>query len=138
MRIELGYPPAEAEQALLGGVERRQLLSTLPPVMEPAQLNMLQTEVDDITCSPALLTYILKIVQHTRLNPRYREGLSPRAGLALRNAAKAWALLEGRQMVVPEDVQAVLPSVVCHRLQANDEVSNGNTDVAQELSLIHI
>lgn len=133
MRIELGYPPAEAEQALLSGRERRQLLSALPPVMQPAELRMLQAEVDAVNCSPALLDYILKIVQHTRLNPRYREGLSPRAGLALRNASKAWALLEGRHMVVPEDVQAVLAAVVDHRLQTEDDIAKGSDNVAQEL-----
>ncbi len=133
MRIELGYPPAQAEQALLAGSDRRDMLNKLPAVLNTAQLIQLQQEVEAITCSPALLEYILKLVEHTRINPRYREGLSPRAGLALRNAARAWALLEGRAMVIPEDVQSVLPSVVEHRLQMDDEINTGNSRPSQEL-----
>ncbi|MDX1497075.1 MAG: MoxR family ATPase [Salinisphaeraceae bacterium] len=133
MRVELGYPPAEAEQALLAGRERRQMLKEISAALSSEQLLALQQEVQEIHCSPALLDYILRLVQHTRENPRYREGLSPRAGLALRNAARAWALLEGRDMAIPEDVQAVLAAVVNHRLQVEDHHADAAGDTGQIL-----
>lgn len=109
------------------------MLNSLPAVLNPEQLLMLQEEAEAITCSPALLEYILNLVRYTRETRRFREGLSPRAGLALRNASRAWALLEGRTMVLPEDVQAVVPAVVSHRLQLDDEQASASDNLAEEL-----
>ncbi len=121
MRIEMGYPDAQAERGLLSGVDRREIVAKLTPQMESNDLFALQTHVREIFVSPALLDYIQAILRYTRESSRYAHGLSPRAGLALLAAARAWALLNGREAVIPEDVQAVLPGVVSHRLQAAGE-----------------
>ncbi len=116
MRIELGYPGREAERELLRGEDRRELLAALRPALEPARLLQLQGEVRRVHVSEALLDYVQALVEQTRVSPRCQFGLSPRAALSLLQAARAWALLEGRSMVLPEDVQRVLPSVAGHRL----------------------
>ncbi len=116
MRISLGYPPREAELALLQGEDRRQLLAQLVPALRPGDLVALQRQAAQLTVSPALAGYVLALVEATRRDSRFASGLSPRAGLALAAAARAWALLEGRDHVLPEDVKAVFPSVAGHRL----------------------
>ena len=134
MRIQLGYPDAQAERGLLAGVDRREMVARLTPQMETAELLTLQQQSRQITVSPALLDYVQAILRHTRESARFVHGLSPRAGLSLLAAARAWALLDGRSAVIPEDVQAVLPGVASHRLQSVQDVqlSNGNK-LAQEL-----
>jgi len=125
MRIELGYPDRDAERALLSGVSRRDLLATLEPCMTPAELVELQESVQAVHVASALLDYVQAIVEHTRRSPEFSAGLSPRAALALVHAARAWALLEGRDKVIPEDVQAVLPGVATHRLRPAHEAARG-------------
>ena len=121
MRIELGYPDRGAERALLSGVDRRDLLATLAPCMSPAELVELQAQAQRVHTAPALVDYVQAIVEHTRRAPEFAAGLSPRAALALLHSARAWALIEGRDKAIPEDVQAVLPGVAGHRLRpAND------------------
>ena len=134
MRIQLGYPDAQAERGLLAGVDRREMVARLTPQMETAELLALQQQSRQITVSPALLDYVQAILRHTRESAKFVHGLSPRAGLSLLAAARAWALLDGRSAVIPEDVQAVLPGVASHRLQSVQDVqlSNGNK-LAQEL-----
>jgi MoxR-like ATPase len=117
MRIELGYPDARAERSLLAGRDRRELLTELRPVMSPEQLVQAQTQARNVTVSPALLDYVQALLEYSRRSPHFLTGLSPRAGLALLAGARAWALLSGRDYALPEDVQAVLPQVVGHRLQ---------------------
>ena len=134
MRVELGYPPINAEHALLKEQDRREMLATLTPALTPADLLKLQAMATHVQVSDALIDYVLAIVRHTRENPLYREGLSPRAGLALRRSAQAWALVEGRNNVLPEDVQAVLPAVVTHRLLPEDSTEHADTGrLAQQL-----
>ena len=117
MRIELGYPDRDAERALLSGADRRDLLAGLGPCMLPGELVELQENVQRVHVAPALLDYVQAIVEHTRRSPEFAAGLSPRAALALVRSARAWALIEGRDQVIPEDVQAVLPGVAAHRLR---------------------
>ena len=117
MRIELGYPDRAAERALLSGTDRRDLLAGLDPCMAPGELVELQGIAQRVHVAPALLDYVQAIVEHTRRSPDFAAGLSPRAALALVHAARAWALIEGRDKVIPEDVQAVLPGVAGHRLR---------------------
>ena len=117
MRIELGYPDRAAERALLSGTDRRELLAALGPCMTPAELVALQAEAQKVHAAPALLDYVQALVEHTRRSPHFSAGLSPRAALALLHSARAWALIEGRDKVIPEDVQAVLPGVAGHRLR---------------------
>jgi MoxR-like ATPase len=132
MRIELGYPDRAAERALLSGTDRRDMLATLDPCMSPAELVELQSNVQKIHVAPALLDYVQAIVEHTRRSPEYVAGLSPRAALALVHSARAWALLEGRDKVIPEDVQAVMPGVAVHRLRPAHD-SARRVDVGAQL-----
>ena len=118
MRISLGYPPAQAERALLTERERRDLLAEQAPALEPEQLLALQKQVQEVRTAPALIDYLMALIQATREHKALRTGLSPRAGLALRRCAQAWALLDGRNGVIPEDVQAVFAAVAGHRLNA--------------------
>ncbi len=128
MRIQMGYPDAQAERGLLSGVDRREIVAQLKPQMNSAELLELQQRVKQVAVSPALLDYVQAILRHTRESTLYHHGLSPRAGLSLLAAARAWAFLDGRNAVLPEDVQAVLPGVVSHRLQSTDERVKQNSD----------
>jgi MoxR-like ATPase len=132
MRIELGYPDRGAERALLLGTDRRDLLASLEPSMTSAELMELQAGVQRIYVAPALLDYVQAIVEHTRRSPNYVAGLSPRAALALVHCARAWALLEGRDKVLPEDVQAIVPGVAVHRLRPAHD-SSRRVDVGAQL-----
>jgi MoxR-like ATPase len=116
MRIELGYPDAGAERALLSGSDRRRLLAGLQPRIDGEALPRLQQAVETVRAEPALLDYVQALLQHSRQAPEFGQGLSPRAGLALLHGARAWAWMDGRDHVLPEDVQAVMPAVVDHRL----------------------
>ncbi len=129
MRIQMGYPDAQAERDLLSGVDRREIVAQLSPQMESSELLSLQKRAREVFVSPALLDYVQVILRHTREEARYTHGLSPRAGLALLSAARAWALLDGRDAVIPEDVQAILPGVVSHRLQAVGAYARQNSAV---------
>jgi MoxR-like ATPase len=121
MRIELGYPDYQAERVLLQGENRRKLLNQIAPAMSAGRLLELQSQVDTVHVSDALLDYLQALLGHSRRAPHYQNGLSPRAGLALLHSARAWAFLEGRDLVLPEDLQAVLPAVIGHRLQPATE-----------------
>jgi MoxR-like ATPase len=134
MRIQLGYPGPDAERELLKGEDRRDLLAGLGASLRGEDLNELQQEAQQVHVSAALLDYVQAIVNHTRASAEYATGLSPRAALALLHAARAWALMESRKHVVPEDVQAVLPGVVGHRLMSRIEGARVNGfEVAQQL-----
>jgi len=128
MRIELGYPDGAAERALLQGVDRRDLLPKLIAALQPAELSTLQAAARAVHVSGALLDYLQALVDYSRRSPDFVSGLSPRAALAMLAAARAWALMEGRNQVLPEDLQAILPGVVGHRLfVARDSTRvNGN------------
>jgi len=123
LRIDLGYPDPALERQLLRGQDRRDLLITLEPSITPQQLLLLQTLVPKVHASDALLDYVQAIVKFTREAPQFEAGLSPRAAIALLRAAQAWALIHGHAGVVPEDVQAVLASVVGHRLAPRDDAN---------------
>ncbi len=120
MRISLGYPDPKAERELLESASRRSLLETLKATIEPQTLLTLQTQVAEIRVSSALLDYVQDLLSYTRQGQLFHCGLSPRAGLALLQAARAWALIDNRNYVVPEDVQAVFPSVAGHRLESRE------------------
>jgi MoxR-like ATPase len=121
MRIELGYPDDQAERILLQGEDRRKLLDGITPALSPGRLLEVQSQVDTVYVSDALLDYLQALLGYSRRSPHYQNGLSPRAGLALLHSAKAWAFLEGRDLVLPEDLQIVLPAVIGHRLQPATE-----------------
>jgi len=131
MRIELGVPDRAAERTMLLGGDRRDLLRTLPPVMNAAALVEIQTHVRAVHTSPGLLDYLQDLLDASRR--RHRTGLSPRAGLALLRASQAWALMQGREMVLPEDIQAVGGSVMAHRLGQDLESAESGRALAQSL-----
>ncbi len=134
MRIELGYPDASAERALLQGVDRRDLLPQLAPCIQPEELAALQRAARAVHAAGALLDYLQALVDYSRKSPDYVNGLSPRAALALLNAARAWAMMHGRHQVLPEDVQAIVPAVVGHRLFiARDNTRISGAAVAEQL-----
>jgi len=134
MRIELGYPDPDAERALLRGGDKRRGLAAIEPVLDVDALKVLQQAVDDVKASDPLIDYVQRLVAHSRRGQEFAYGLSPRGALALLHAARAWALIHDRRHVVPEDVQAVLPGVVEHRLrEAADYAGHGGAALAQKL-----
>ncbi|MBC7471506.1 MAG: MoxR family ATPase [Ramlibacter sp.] len=116
MRISLGYPDRLAERELLRGRDRREMLDNLESTLSAIELQSLQQKVMDIHASDPLLDYVQELVAATRSGRWFLQGLSPRAGIAVVRAAKAQALLSGRDYVAPDDVQAILPQTVAHRL----------------------
>jgi MoxR-like ATPase len=134
MRIELGYPEPDAERELLRGGDRRVVLERLEPVADLGKLLFIQDAVDAVQVSEPLIEYVQRLIGFSRRGPDFAFGLSPRGALALLAAARAWALINGRRHVVPEDVQAVLPGVVEHRLRATaDFAGHGGGALAQRL-----
>ena len=118
MRIELGYPDRNAERALLKAGGQRALADQLAPMIAACELPSLQREVTTVHAAEPLIDYVQALVAASRRDPAFQHGLSPRAGLALLAAARAWAWLDGREMVLPDDIQVVLPAVARHRLRA--------------------
>ncbi len=117
MRIALGYPAAGDERALLEGSNPRERLAGLAPACDAGTVCRIQEAVAAVHASDSLLDYLQRLVAYTRNTPGYALGLSPRGALALLSAARAWAWVDGRQHVVPEDLQAVFAAVVTHRIQ---------------------
>lgn len=120
MRLALGVPDREAERRILQGQDRRELLRSLPAVMEWNEFEQMQQWTRSVHVSPALLDYLQDLLAGSRGEG---QGLSPRAGLALLGAARAWALMNGRTLVLPEDVQAVGVAVMSHRLDGDGETA---------------
>jgi MoxR-like ATPase len=116
MRITLGYPDRASERALLAGADRRRVVERLQPVMSPDELLAAQQAVLAVHAGDPLLDYLQSLIAATRSGQWFSEGLSPRAGIALLRAAKAHALMDRRDYVAPDDVQAVLVPTTAHRL----------------------
>ena len=118
MCLSLGYPDRAAERSLLIGEDRRRILAGLDAVLDAESLQALQAQVEQIHVSEPLLDYVQDLIAYSRQSSAFVTGLSPRAGLALIRAARAWALTDGRTHVLPDDIQAVLPAVTGHRLRS--------------------
>jgi MoxR-like ATPase len=116
MRISLGYPDRASERELLAGHDRREMVDRLPGLLGAGELQQLQQQVLAVHAAPPLLDYLQDLIAATRSGRWFVQGLSPRAGLAVLRAAKAQALLSGRDYVAPDDVQAILPQTTAHRL----------------------
>lgn len=130
MCLRLGYPNKVAEKILLQGEDRLVLSRNIAPVLNAERLLAIQSLVKQVHVSDALLDYLQGLLEYSRLSADYVAGLSPRSGLIILSCAKAWALMDGRDQVLPEDVQHVLPSVVGHRLhRVDDGVSLGDAEV---------
>jgi MoxR-like ATPase len=119
MSISLGYPGADAERELLTSGSRAGLLRQVKTILGTADILQLQQDCSAVHVSPALLDYIQALLAETRNGQWFESGLSPRAGLGLLNASRAYAFLEGRDYVIPEDIKAVFPWLARHRLNAN-------------------
>ncbi|MFV8571205.1 AAA family ATPase [Marinobacter sp. SBS5] len=137
MRLKLGYPDPKAERELLEGEDRRALTARLEAILPQAELEQAQTAAEKVSASPALLDYLQRLLEQSRRMPGLMYGLSPRAGLGLLRAAKAWALMAGRDHVLPDDLQAVFPSVAEHRLEQG-ETGKSHERVRQLLSTVSV
>ena len=125
MRISLGYPDHAAERELLSGRDRREMVEALPGLLTQHELLELQAQTQAVHAAPALLDYVQVLIAATRNGRWFVQGLSPRAGLAVLRAAKAQALLGGRDYVAPDDVQAILPQTTAHRLTPVNDAGRG-------------
>ncbi|MBX5460319.1 MAG: MoxR family ATPase [Steroidobacteraceae bacterium] len=134
MRVTLGYPDASHERELLRTGERRDQLINISASLTPEGVLQLQQAVRGVHISDALLDYAQTLIARTRQRADLKLGLSPRAGQGLMRSAQAWAYIAGRDAVLPEDVQAVLPAIVAHRLERRDPVqSSSGPAIASEL-----
>jgi len=134
MRIELGYPDDIAERELLKGVDRRELLKNITPVINSERLIEMQKQAESIHVSDALLDYLQDLLEYSRSSADYVNGLSPRAGLSVLRCARVWALMQGHPQVLPEDIQQVLPSIISHRLNKVQDFGHGTQeDIAAHL-----
>jgi MoxR-like ATPase len=125
MRISLGYPDRDAERALLAGQDRRDMVDQLSGLLTQHELLDLQQQVLAVHAAAPLLDYVQDLLAATRSGRWFVQGLSPRAGLAVLRAAKAQALLSGRDYVAPDDVQAILPQTTAHRLNPVGDAGRG-------------
>ena len=125
MRIRLGYPERAAERQLLAGDDRRHLLHALAPQLSAPELAALQQAVAGVHVAEPLLDYVQDLMAATRSGRWFLQGLSPRAGIALMRAARAQALIAGRDYVAPDDVQAILPQCVAHRMVPVGDAGRG-------------
>ena len=133
MRIEIGYPDRAAERTMLAGGAGTPPIEALKPALSREQLRRIQGEAQQVGTADMLLDYVQRLIEYTRSAPEFAHGLSPRGALALVNSARTWAYMEGRAHVVPEDVQAVLPAVVAHRLRSTTDFTGDGRALVQRL-----
>jgi len=134
MRISLGYPNRATEQQLFKGVDPRQRLESIKPVIDGKKLEQVQSLVDQIKATDQLLDYLQRLVDFTRNDESFSYGLSPRGAMAWLRAAKAWALIEGREHLLPDDLQLVMPAVVGHRVRGvHSHAASGKLDKSRSL-----
>jgi MoxR-like ATPase len=133
MRISLGYPDRAAERALLAGNDRRDMVDHLPSLLGAGELAALQAAVLAVHAADPLLDYVQDLIAATRSGQWFLQGLSPRAGIAVVRAAKAQALLSGRDYVAPDDVQAILPQTIAHRLIPVGNAGRGAVEQVQAM-----
>jgi MoxR-like ATPase len=139
MRIEIGYPEQAAEREMLAGRSGEGRSAALPPSLSREELRAIHEASSAVRTADMLLDYVQRLTAYTRSAPEFAHGLSPRGALALVSASRTWAYMEGRDHVVPEDVQAVLPSVVAHRLRGTaDFAGDGRALAARLLSQVDV
>lgn len=134
LRLSMGYPSPEAERALLTGEDRRALITHAKPMLQESEVLALQKSVTEIHASEALIAYVQALLTRSRQHPGVRIGLSPRAGLALLRAARAHALMLGRNHVLPDDVQTLFVPLASHRLVGDGDAGDG-TQLAKSVLL---
>jgi MoxR-like ATPase len=134
MRVTLGYPDSAHERELLRNGERREMLPGIAAALTPDVVIRIQQHVRSVYVSDAVLDYAQALITRTRERMDLKLGLSPRAGQGLIRAAQAWTYIARRSAVLPEDIQAVLPAVVSHRIERREPSAHddGNS-LANEL-----
>ena len=135
MRISIGYPDRASERILLVGHDRRDMVDAMDMLMTPQDLQDLQRQVLAVHAADPLLDYVQDLIAATRSGQWFLQGLSPRAGIAVIRAAKAQALLSGRDYVAPDDVQAILPQTIAHRLQPVGDAGRGAVEQVRAMLL---
>ena len=138
MRLRLGYPDPEAERQLLCGADPRLKLADLNRGITPAELETIQTAVTRVKVSDSLVDYLQRLLQFTRSSADIDYGISPRGGLAVLKSARAWALMAGRDYVIPEDIQAVFAPVCAHRLPVIGGEHSAENFIQQTLNAVDI
>jgi MoxR-like ATPase len=139
MRLSIGYPDRAAERELLRGQDRRDMLERMPPALTPADLSDLQHTVSQVHTAEPVLEYLQDLVAATRSGRWFAQGLSPRAALAVVRSAKAQAYLNGRDYVAPDDIAAILPQTVSHRLIPVRDAGRGPVEqVRAMLEAVHL
>ncbi|MDX2424228.1 MAG: MoxR family ATPase [Amphritea sp.] len=133
MRIELGYPDAQAERELLKGGDPRQRLESMGAVISPSQLQAISRACAEVKVSDSLLDYLQRLIAHSRQAPEFSFGISPRGALALLRACRSWAYIQGRDYVIPEDLQQLLGPVTGHRLRASEDIGLTANGLVQQL-----
>ncbi|WP_170288185.1 AAA family ATPase [Marilutibacter maris] len=134
LRLSLGYPDDQTERDLLAGADRRVLIARTQPLLGGEEVLAAREAAASVHASEALIQYVQALLAQSRKHPGVRVGLSPRAGLALLRAARAHALLLGRQHVLPEDVQNLFIPVAAHRLVAD---ADAGSDATLAKSILH-
>jgi len=133
MKLSLGYPDQKAERALMSGGNPREMMRQLQPVISIERFLAIQATVDNVHCSEPLLDYVQQLVQETRNLGLFVYGISPRAGLAIIQASRAWAIMDGRSHAEPGDVQAVFRAIAEHRLAPAEQHSRSTSDLVTDL-----
>nr|WP_320135308.1 MoxR family ATPase [uncultured Amphritea sp.] len=133
MRIELGYPDAQVERELLKGGDPRQRLESMGAVISPSQLQAISRACAEVKVSDSLLDYLQRLIAHSRQAPEFSFGISPRGALALLRACRSWAYIQGRDYVIPEDLQQLLGPVTGHRLRASEDIGLTANGLVQQL-----
>jgi MoxR-like ATPase len=122
VRLRMGYPTVSVEREILQGRRGAPPVQAMDPILDPERLRALQAEVDAVRVDDLVLDYLLQVVHATRRAPAVLLGASTRGALALQQACRARAFLEGRRFVLPDDVKALARAVLAHRLVMADEV----------------
>jgi MoxR-like ATPase len=144
MRISLGYPEPSAERMLFQGVDPRRRLEATAALVNAQQLADIQSQVDSVKATDQLLDYLQRLVEFTRADEAFSLGLSPRGGLAVLKAAKAWALIHNRDHLLPEDLQIVLPATAAHRVRGvhrqgqSENLTNSQSLLAHLLNSVDV
>lgn len=133
MRLELGYPDPRAEREMLLNRNSTSGNDSCRQILQAQQLKQIQTGAAEVHASDSLLDYLQRLIAYTRESPQFAVGLSPRGALALLDSARTWAMMQGRGHVVPEDLQAVVPAVVTHRLQPSNDYSGDARSLVVEM-----
>ena len=138
LRLQLGYPGADAEREMLAGADRREMIAKVMPQLTGEDLMALRASVARVHTSDALVAYVQGLLAESRRHKGVRVGLSPRAGLALLQGARAHALIAGRAHALPEDVQALFVEVAAHRLVPEAEASSRDALAASILKSVAV